>query len=211
MKCKECGSDMLSTDRFCGICGAPNTPAQQNPNADSFSDILYEPEASAPVFNNPVADHADKPIQPEPPKQPEPASAEEQLKTPLPTETPNNKTEEPEKAQEAPKTTAPPRPAPPPYGYNYENRTAAPYNYSQQSHDMNKIGKKEKEKKVVSLSVALLCIAAVFILAIVCGVLMQMYINKGVGTDKRSGMSYSSETPVSCTNECEQTKNYFFL
>lgn len=29
MKCNECGSEMLETDKFCGICGTPNSLIQR--------------------------------------------------------------------------------------------------------------------------------------------------------------------------------------
>lgn len=179
MKCNVCGTENPDNAKFCGICGTPfaasaaaeaeNDPSTYEiPAADTDSDGDADTERPAPE-----SDEADAAYEPSAEFT---STAEASLSDAADTRY---------SAAYAPAPVAaePKRPSFSAEGAFIPVPNTAP-------RRKRSAGRHEKEKKVVSLSVAVFCIIAVFILSVICGILTQLYLSKNKSLP-RSGMSYS--------------------
>lgn len=195
MKCTVCGTENPDNAKFCGMCGNPfaDTPKADNePDPDTSAAAAADTvTAEAPADSGEATDsfesYADYAVFASPV---EPSSKE--------TADVNATDGQPE-AQAAP--------APLPAGPNkqvysnsgYGSSFTPPENPIPPQNNNAGGHENKKEKKVVSLSVAVFCIVAVFILSIACGVLAQLYIRKS-SSPARSDTVYSSHKASEDTN-----------
>lgn len=145
MKCTSCGAEIQGTDRFCGICGNPNTQygteGLTDGTANAIADKTENDIKQASVTEEAASGSAETPVPPEA------ASAQTDIISGAPKEPAFSN------------------------GENFQGIAAFPVPNPQAAGS-----RQNKEKKVVSLSVAIFCISAVFILSVICGVLAQLYI-----------------------------------
>lgn len=184
MKCTVCGTENPDNARFCGICG--------NPFADSSATGT---EINSSIPDTTETDTNTEETHPEPnitadPYEPHVGSFHAASAEPLPNESSNIGISDGQPSVPIAPMPLPDAPKQSAFSNSEYGSGFVPNNNPAHSQKSN-IGRHEKEKKVVSLSVAIFCIAAVFILAVVCGVLVQLYTAKSKST-ANSGMSYSS-------------------
>lgn len=185
MKCTVCGTENPDNARFCGICGSPFADSE-TANAEPDKSIADAAITEADTEEIPAESYVTADAS-EPYAEPDPVAAPAE---PLPSENANAGISDgqpsvpiaPMPLPDAPKQSA---------FSNSEYGSGFVPNNNPAPPPKSNIGRHEKEKKVVSLSVAIFCIAAVFILAVVCGVLVQLYTAKSKST-ANSGTSYSS-------------------
>lgn len=195
MKCTVCGTENPDSAKFCGMCGNPfaDTPRSDNElDSDTSAAAAADTDtAEAPTESSETTDsfesYADYAVFANPA---EPSSNE--------TADVNVTDGQPEaQSTPAPLPTEPNKPV-------FSNSGSGnPFTSSENPNppQINKTGRhqNEKEKKVVSLSVAVFCIVAVFILSVACGVLAQLYIRKSRNS-VRSDTVYSSYKTSEDTN-----------
>lgn len=195
MKCTVCGTENPDNARFCGICGTSFA------NRPSFEDELGSTVPAASETNTLNADTSEAlPQLGELNEENEPSDTVEAMggadfipaAEPSVNETSDAGASDVQRfTQNDDPSPLPPMPSPPVYRSGSPKSTFTPSAGAART-PINSVGKheKEKEKKVVSLSVAVICIAAVFILSAVCGALVQLYFSKD-RSSSRSGTAYS--------------------
>lgn len=187
MKCTVCGTENPENARFCGICGTPfaeQTQAEIDSSAYVAASInTDDSDAEKAVSESNELSETN-----------EANEANEASTDSMPSAEPSlSETAGASNTQDlmpsAP-SPLPPMSKPSAYGSAETGRSYTSSANTARSQ-MSNAGKHEKEKKVVSLSIAVICIIAVFILSAVCGVLTQLYMRKS-GAFPHSGTVYSS-------------------
>lgn len=194
MKCTVCGTENPDNARFCGICG--------NPFADSAATGT---EINSSIPDTTETDTNTEETHPEPnitadPYEPHVGSFPTAPAEPLPNENSDVNTSDGQPPVYAIPTPLPSEPKRSVYSSSGSDNAFVPTGNAAPPSKSN-VGKHEKEKKVVSLSVAVICIVAVFILAVICGILTQLY-TKRIRTAASSGTASSSYQASYEVNAC---------
>lgn len=195
MKCTVCGTENPDNARFCGICGNPFTDSEitnAEPDPNIADTAIIEADTEEISAESYATDDTSEPYAD---SDPVANSAE-----PLPNENANVSSSDGQPSVPIAPMPLPDTPKQSMFSNSEYGSGFAPDNNPVPPQRSN-TGKHEKEKKVVSLSVAVFCIVAVFILAVVCGVLAQLYTAKNKST-ANSGMAYSSYQASDKTNIC---------
>lgn len=207
MKCTVCGTENPDNAKFCGICGRPFAdPAAPSAELDPIIPDTVTVDTNTEETPTETYAAADEPTE---------SYAEADPISDVPTQDENTDAEPsadlaPDPSDEQP--TAPAVPTPIPAAPNSSAFSGSEYGSaftptnSVPAPAKSDLGKREKEKKVVSLSVAVFCIIAVFVLAVVCGVLIQLYTRKSK-IEHDSGRAYSSSRQ---SNEAAFVTQYEF-
>lgn len=218
MKCTLCGTENPDNANFCGICGNPIADSANVPGSNTS--VSAEPHASAAHDPN-----ANSNVSPEPCERVNSAPAEassQDLDINVNTDAEARCISESvsEAAPEAPNESnanlhLAELPIPGPTVPNSQKKAIFSNSGLGSSFDSSakppvpkkeKAGKHEleKEKKTVSLSVAIICIISVFILAVVCGILTQLYMRKGGASNRTETVpsSYKASEIKSERLEC---------
>ena len=195
MKCTVCGTENPDNARFCGICGNPFADSETT-NAESNSSIADPAIIEADTEEIPSESYATTDTS-EPYVDSDPVANPDK---PLPNGNANVSTSDgqpsvpiaPMPLHDTPKQSMFSNSE---YGSGFipDNNPVPP--------QKSNVGKHEKEKKVVSLSVAVICIVAVFLLAVACGVLVQLYTKKTKAA-ATSGMALSNYQASYEVNAC---------
>lgn len=195
MKCTQCATENPDNARFCGICGKPfaDSAASDAEFNTSIPDAVTDGAEERPSEENTTDDVSAR------------SYAVSSLYETPPEALPNENSSVDRGEQ---RTSIPSAPAPLPRTPNDSvpsdsgfGAVFAPVGNAAPPSKPN-AAKRKKEKKVVSLSVAVLCIIAVFVLSVICGVLTQLYTRK-IKSSANSGTVYSSyqasnEAGISC-------------
>lgn len=192
MKCAVCGTENPDNAKFCGICGRPFAdPTAPSAELDPIIPDIVTVDSNTEGTSNENNAAADEPIEsyteadpiPDIPPQDENQDAEPYAE--LSADPSDNQSAAPAVPTPIPDTSNRSAFSGSGYGSAFTPADSIP------SPAKSNAGKHAKEKKVVSLSVAVFCIIAVFILAVICGVLAQLYTRKSK-SEHDPGRAYSS-------------------
>lgn len=191
MRCTVCGTENPDNARFCGSCGSPAHEAFADTDSSPFADPTAP--STNPGSVEPTEEYASDSVF-EPISESLSESAQADNDETAPEFTPDPDTNASAYEQPAVSPTPIPVPSAPKRSIFSDNSLGNSFGSQENPAvpEQDSMHKDEKEKKVVSLSVAVICIIAVFILAVACGIFIQLYMQKSSRADYAAGTSYSS-------------------